>query len=172
MKGYVPVEIPVKRYVKAFIERNHSSPIMFDRRNKSAIIEKIFDYLERDQAIEIIPKHLWEYKYTIKVYLTNDQFHRRGAWLNSSNIRNFNSFAETLIKERFRLLMDEAWKVSPGFDCHLPSILRALNLTSEDWDYEAIKKDYYRYRLRNDMPILQKTRGLSGKISALHLPFM
>lgn len=174
MKGYVPVNIPVKRYVKAYIEHNLAMPVKMDRKCRHSIVEKLYDYMEKD-AEPPSDTTLAEYPCTITVHITFDQFNRRGATVNNINIKNFNSFCETFVKENFRILMIDAWKVIPGFDCHLPALREALGITIEDWPDDSIKKDFYRYRKRMGLTILKRTQNLSStyrNVNAVHIPFL
>lgn len=171
MKGFIPVEIPVKRYVKAYIESNLGVPLKLDRQTRSLITEKLIDYLDKSNPgpLDAPPVN---YNSTIKVYLTQDQFARRGASLTSANIRSFNSFCEILIKEKFRLLMDDSWSVMPGFDCHIPTIRKALGIGIDDWADDSMKKDYYRYRQKKGLLILKRGQIHVGRRpAAIHAPF-
>lgn len=171
MKGYVPYEIPVKRYVKAYIEHHLQVPLVMNRKCRHSIIEKLYDYMEKD-APPPSDCTLKDYPCFIKVHITVDQFNRRGATITNTNIKNFNNFCETFIKEKFRILLDDAWAVLPGFDCHLPDIRQALGIGIEDWSDDSMKKDYYRYRLRTGKPVLRKGQIHVGRrVNAIHAPF-
>ncbi|OJW09932.1 MAG: hypothetical protein BGO53_08900 [Sphingobacteriales bacterium 39-19] len=170
MKGYVPVEIPVKRYIKAYIESNLGLPIKLGRQSRSLIIEKLHDYLEKKEPTKHSTSR--EYPVTIKVYITFAQYRNIGDTLSSTNIRNFNIFCETLIKEKYYNLMNDAWEVLPGFECHLPSIRKKLGIDIEAWSDDSMKKDYYRYRKRKGLRLLNRKERSHLKMSALHLPFL
>jgi hypothetical protein len=142
-----------------------------DRQYRHPIIEKLFDYFERD-AIQDRDMLIRDYPTTIKVYLTYEQFARRGATLTNTNIRNFNNFFEVFIKEKFRSKMDDAWRVLPGFEAHLPDVRNQLGISIEHWSDDSMKKEYYRYRVRTGKEILAKGKGFKGgSAKAVHAAF-
>lgn len=161
MKGYLPVVIPVKQYSKAYIENKIGTPIILDRRRKHSIIEKLVDYLEKD-ASPVSDKIRKQYNAEIKLWLTYKQFRKLGETLRGQNLLNFNNFVESRIKEEMRFLFDEAWKILPSFECHLPEVRESLGISIEDWPDDSIKKDYYRYRKREGLLILRKNDNLIG----------
>lgn len=145
MKGFVPVDIPTKKYIKAYIlAKLGAQPLMTLQGN--SIGRKLYDLMEHstnERADQFSSKHYTE---KVKVYIPIRQFKRRGVNLNSSNIKNFNLFVEEELKHRFHTLMDDFVEQLPNVLSNLPEIRRRLGIDFEDWNDEAMIKSYYRYR--------------------------
>ena len=151
MKGFVPVDIPTKRYIKAYIiSKLGEQPQMTTRNN--TIGHKLHDLLQHstnERAKEFRSKHYTE---KIRVYIPVSLFRQRGCYLNETNIKNFNLFVETELKDRFHSIMDDLIELYPSFNNNLPEVRRRLGVDIEDWSDDSMKKDYYRYRQGKDNP--------------------
>jgi len=152
MKGYIPIEIPTKKYIRAFIiNQLGDKPFMTP---DNIIGNKFFDVLERstnERRTEFSAKH---YNSKIRVYISLHTFRQRGSFLNETNVKNFNGFLQLLIKERVRFLLDFYVREYKSFEKALVEVRAVMKLNDEDWDTESIRKDYYRYRLKNNLPLL------------------
>ena len=153
MKGFVPVEIPTKKYIKAYIiSKLGSQPIMSTRGN--SIGHKLHDLLEHstnERASVFTSKHYTE---KIKVYIPVNRFKQRGANLNETNIKNFNIFVENELKDRFHTLMDDLISVLPNFQSNLPEVRKRIGIDIEAWSDDSMSKDYYRYRIATGKSLL------------------
>ncbi len=145
MKGFVPVDIPTKKYIKAYIiAKLGAKPLMV--REGNTIGHKIYDLLEhsyRDQDCQFKSKHYTE---VIRVYIPIRLYKNRGQYLNKTNIKNFNLFVEDELKDRFHYMMDDLIDILPNFLSNLPEVRRRLGIDIEDWSDDSMTKDYYRYR--------------------------
>lgn len=146
MKGFVPVDIPTKKYIKAYIlTKLGDKPLMTTRNN--TIGRKLYDLLEHstnERACSFESKHYTE---KIRVYIPVRLFNRRGIHLNETNVKNFNLFIEDEIKHRFHVLMDDLIEILPNFQSNLPEVRRKLGIDIEAWPDDSMSKDYYRYRM-------------------------
>jgi len=158
LRGYISVDIPVKRYTKAYIKNKLGEAIKLDRSQRHPVTEKLYDILEREATDPDRKRINLDYPVQVTFYLTISQFSRRGATLNHTNVKSFNAFCESLIKQRFYEVMDECWEVVPGFEKHLPYVRKVIGIDEESWSLDSMKKDYYRYRLLKGKEILKKFR--------------
>jgi len=152
MKGYIPVEIPTKRYIRAFVLAKFGDKPMMSTQHE--IGSKFYDLLnhhtnERKSEFANI-----RYNSRLKLYVSYHTFRQRGANLNETNIKNFNIYIEREIKECFRFYMDFYIEILPSFEANLPVVRRKLGIDIEDWNDDSIRKDYYRYRKRTGKPAL------------------
>ncbi len=149
--GYVPVEIPTKKYIAAYIRHVLGNrPVM---RKDTTIGSKLFDLLQHS-ADERKLQFSTRYNAKIKIYIPYRTFCHRGCFMNSTNTMNFNLYVEAEIKDKYRTLMNLFVESLPSFEANLPQVRKAIGICEEAWDYESIKKDYYRYRKRNGLPPL------------------
>lgn len=152
MKGYIPVEIPTKRYIKAYLcSQLGNRPLMV---TTHPIGSKLYDVLthttnERKKEYSNI-----RYNSTVRVFVSYHTFKQRGAYLNETNIKNWNLYVERELKSRFYFLMDFYISLLPNFEANLPEIRRRLGVDLEDWSDDSMRKDYYRYRLASGKPLL------------------
>lgn len=153
MKGWVPVEIPTKKYIKAYIiSQLGEKPMM----NTSHPIGKKLEDVLQHKANEYKNRFSSRYDCYVRIYISRRMFARRGAHLNETNIKNFNVFVELLIKHRFYQMMDDFNEVLSGFEVHLPEVRRRLCIDIESWSDDSMKKDYYRYRKSKGKPMLYR----------------
>jgi hypothetical protein len=90
------------------------------------------------------------------VYISVSKMKRFGCNLNSTNIRQFNKFVELLLKHRFHRMMDDLISMNPGFERNLRIVRRQLGIDEDDWSTDSMKKDYYRSRVKRNMPLLRR----------------
>ena len=152
MKGFIPVEIPTKRYIRAYLIAHYGDkPVMS---TDSKIGNKFHDLLinkRNERRSEFSNKR---YNARIRLYVNMHTFHHRGANLHETNIKNFNLFVEKEIKEKFYFLMDTYIDLLPSFESNLPQVRRRLGIDFDAWDTDSMRKDYYRYRLGANLPLL------------------
>lgn len=150
-KGWIPVEIPTKKYIKAYIVSQLGEKPMMDRDHPiGKKLEDVLQHKTNERKVEFSKR----YNASIRIYIHRGLFRQRGANLNETNIKNFNLFVETMIKHRFYQLMDDFIEVLPSFEANLPEVRRRLSIDIEDWSDDSMKKDYYRYRLSKGKPLL------------------
>ena len=160
MKGYIAIDVPVKSYIKAFIIFEMGEAIKLSP-GQHVISNKIYDLLEHSQNHHRTIAHC-KYSDVIRIFISFETFRRRGHHLNHSNIRSFNRFVEKLIKFRFNTLMDDLIEILPSFENNLPEVRRRMGIDLESWSDDSMKKDYYRYRIRKNKPLLYK--GYSANV--------
>jgi len=153
LKGYIGIEIPTKRYIAAFVKSQlGDQPIM---NTQHLIGHKFFDLLQHQTNEDMSEFAGQYYDVKMKLYVNYGIFSKRGQYLNHTNIKNFNIYLEKKIKEKFYFLMDFMIEIVPNFKYNLPAVRKKLGITDDDWDYDSMKKDYYRYRVRNGKPLLK-----------------
>lgn len=152
MSKYIPIEIPTKKYVKAYlIGLFGDKPVMTSKNNIGSTFTDLLQHVYNDDCIEIPNTRL---ETRIKLYVSQHTFRQRGAFLNQINIKKFNGFCEKEIKQRFREHMDFYLGIHPSFIANLPAVRRKLCIDIESWDDDSMNKDYYRYRKENNLPLL------------------
>lgn len=159
MKGYVCVEIPVKSYTKAYINHLLGDTIKLSP-GDNVICNKLYDLLEHPKNHQRT-KAKCRYNSKVKVYIGFETFKRKGCNLNHTNIRSFNRFVEKLLKYHFYMIMDTLCEIHPSFEGNLPAARRKLGIDLEAWPDDSMKKDYYRYRVKKNIPLFYKTFGVN-----------
>lgn len=152
MKGYFAIEIPTKKYIKAYIHHQLGEQPIINHRHR--IGNTLHDLLTRD--IDEIKPEFPLYNSLVKVYIPHHTFFHRGGNISETNIKKFNLFVEEEIKTAYRMLMDFLIELHPSFEANLPKVREKIGIDMEAWDTDSIKKDYYRYRKRSGKPLLYK----------------
>lgn len=167
MKGYIPVVIPTKKYIKAYIENElGKSPIML---KGNPITNKLYDLLEHNLNERKYETNA-RYNDSIKLYIPMRLYRVRGCRLNHTNIKSFNQFIEETIKDKMRFLLDFSIEIFPSFMQHLPEVRRKLGIDIEAWDDDSIRKDYYRYRKEKGLPPLYAKNNTFNKTLSRNVP--
>lgn len=170
MKGYIPVTIPTKRYIKAYIISQLGEKPVFNR--KTHIGSKMEDLLSH-RTNKYKTRFSSRYNAELTFFIAKIVFHHRGFNLNETNIKNFNNFVEDLIKARFYELMDDAIKVFENFEANIDGVRLILGIDDEDWSTDSMRKDYYRYRKQSGKPLFYK-KNFSAFVPSIplhHYPF-
>lgn len=154
LKGYYALEIPTKKYIKAYIQYKFGEKPIINKGNH--IGNKLYDLLKRQTAEFVFNFSSVQYNTSVTIFITNSAFYRRGGNLTEYDVKNFNLFIEEEIKRNYRMLMDILIDMRPSFEANLPEVRKRIGIDLEAWDTESIKKDYYRYRKRQGMPLLYK----------------
>lgn len=157
MKGYFPIEIPTKKYIKAYIHAQMGENPIINTEHR--IGNKLYDVLARNTNEYGSRFATRYYNARIRVYVNHTTFFHRGGCLNETNIKNFNLFVEDEIKSTYRMLMDFYIDILPSFEANLPEVRKRIGIDIDSWDTDSIKKDYYRYRKRVGKPLLYKSNA-------------
>lgn len=169
MKGYIPVEIPTKKYIKAYLMNRFNNKIIMSPDSKFG--SKLYDVLEHNTNEDRTHFSNVRYNDKIRIYISMHTFKKRGCNLNETNIKNFNSFVEDDLKDKFYFLMDFYIEVLPVYSANVDDVRKKLGIDIEAWSDDSMKKDYYRYRKSMGLPLLyEKNRSAtvpSGKAEAL-----
>ncbi len=149
MKGHVPIDLPTKKYIKAFlIAELGEKPVLS---KEHMIGSKLYDILQHSTNERKAKYSNSHYNATIRVYISKHTFRSRGANLNETNLKNFNGFIQAVIKEKMRFLLDLFVPADNSFE----KAREVMKIDEEDWDNDSIQKDYYWYRVKQ-RPLLYK----------------
>jgi hypothetical protein len=138
------VTVPVKPYVKRFLEINYGSPVDF---SLNAEAHKFFRNLLHRPDTSSDRKysdHICNYTEFVEVSISEHDFYRYGWELTKTNIVAFGQYFE----DHTKLMMRNIVGVHIGLGMPInKSIIKFQNrfLFDEDtWPYQTIKKDFYR----------------------------
>lgn len=140
------LEVPVKPYIKSYLENRYGSPAKLAGNDiiGNYFIKLLEDYSrEQDKSIDIS-----YYSQKIIIAVNQDIVLRNGSYITKTNVRDFNRKVERIIKERIHDFLNAALKYSPNiqFKKAIDDFREENGLPEHCFSYEAIKKDFYRYR--------------------------
>ena len=146
MTGFVPVDIPTKKYIKAYVlSKLGKQPVMNTETNIGSKLYDLLQHQTNERKNQFCSSHYTE---LLRIYIPVRTFRRRGSFLNESNTKNFNIFLERELKNNFYEQMNMLILFFPSFENNLPEVRKRLGIDIEAWSDDSMKKDYYRYRKR------------------------
>jgi hypothetical protein len=136
------VQIPVKKYIKTYIENNCGSPA-----NLSGLpeINDLFLDLLKYPHFNRDKQAKCSYTSSITIIISSDTFYRHGWQLSKTDIVRFNQKCEAMIKFNSRhFIMANNSLGIPISKC-IREFQSLFQFDEDTFTYEAIKKDYDRH---------------------------
>lgn len=161
MNGYIPIDIPTKKYIKAFLQSRFDGKIIMSPRNKYG--SKLYDILQHRTNERKTEFANARYNDKMRIYISIHTWRQRGCHLNETNIKNLNNFLEDDLKDKFYFLMDTYIDILPVYSAHVDEVRKKLGIDDDYWSDDSMKKDYYRYRKSMNLPLLYDKSNVSGK---------
>ena len=138
------VSIPVKPYIRRFLEINYGLPVDF---SNHAFQNKHFRDLLAHRICHNdrkIPDQFSTYTENIEILICEKDFYKHGWELTKTNIVAFGSFYE----DRAKFLMRQNIGISIALGIPLNKSInkfqQRFGFYEDVWHYESIKKDFYR----------------------------
>lgn len=138
------IEVPVKPYIKEYLERNFGNPVNFSGVRG---IKDFFTLLLDKQTYRYDKRiTLKKYKSTVTVVISRADFYRYGWGMSATAIVSFNSMFEYIVKNRSRDVItvkcrDANIKVAPA----IRQLQIEFTFTEENFSFDTIKKDLQRH---------------------------
>jgi len=144
------VSIPVKPYVKRYLEINYGSPVCFDDHPDEQ--KHLVSFLKKpNRRFDCkYSEELTKYTEYIEVIISRDDFMRHGFELSKTDIIAFGKRYEGTIKAVAKMYI----QFKKGFTNLKDSVLdfqKLYNLEDDHWDYESIKKEIDRHGQKPDV---------------------
>jgi hypothetical protein len=144
MKGYVPVEIPTKAYLKAWVHLElGEKPVMSQKHHIGSKLLDLLIHKRNYKQTEYKPHH---YPVLMRVLINKHAFKNQGCNLNQTNIIKFNTYIESYFKSKMHWKLDFYMKVTQSVEASIELMRDDLGLDEENFPFDMIKQDYYRYR--------------------------
>jgi len=148
IKGYVPVDIPTKKYLKAYIQLTLGEKPVISQ--SSHIGSKLVDLMQSKRNHRMSRYQPQHYPETIRVYLNKYAFKNKGCNINHTNIIAWNCYLESYVKEHIRFLLDTYLELTMSLEASIEIMRDKTGLDENVLTYDQVKKDYYRYRKGKD----------------------
>lgn len=135
------VEIPVKPYVKAFLEKNCGNPVKLQ--NLQEFYREFLKML-RKPLFRFDKAEIGNYQCSVVISIPEDVFYRYGWELTKTDTVRFNN----MIEDRVKFIMRQFVAINSSFMTKAMAIRefqREFGFSEDVWSYEAIKKDFDRH---------------------------
>lgn len=178
-RNYTTISIPVKPYVRRFIEINYGDPADFSSH----------PYFLNQVRRMIIKPCRWReqmstgrmksYSTYINVLISEDDIERYGCIISKTDIIRFNRIFEYHIKFMMRSIVGIMIACGRSINESIQNFQDRYMMDESVWAFESIRKDYYRngatYRIDFEKEIFNKIErifldNLSQKWDALSIP--
>lgn len=144
MKGYVPVDIPTKRYLCAWVHSKlGDKPVMSETHHIGSKLNDLLHCKRNFRRSEYSSK---AYPVTMRVYINKNTYRNKGCNLHETNIIAMNSYMESLFKEHVHFFLDTYVELTESLEASVELLREKFGIDEDEFPYETIKKDYYRYR--------------------------
>lgn len=156
-KDLFKVPIPTKAYIKKYLEHHYGDPIRFPEESFELKALKLFlakPSKERDSS-----NQHGHYPIMMTVMIDERVFIRNGFHLTRTDVYQFNSCLDSMIKRGFRMYCDAARFAGIDIKDAILSWMQKHSITEDDISFEALKKYDYRCRLE-----MTKKRGIERSI--------
>lgn len=153
MSIYVNIELPVKPYVRCFIEHNFDIPVRFYK-DKAAMSFVRLLLEKNDHKSDYRPINKNIYSDCLKFQINESDLNHYGCHLSNQAILDLNNFFETKAKEMMRswIAAEHAFGM-PANEC-VKEFQRKFGFPQSVWKAESIYKDCQRNNIFN--PELKK----------------
>ncbi len=137
------VSIPVKSYVKRFLELNYGDPVFFhpDREDYSVLRECLKDSRRYDSKYDDV---LCTYSNNVTVLLTEYDFYHFGWDMTRTNVIKFGVHFETKVKTLMRSMVGIYHGLGLPINVSINKFQDRFFFDENVWQYQSIKKDFYR----------------------------
>lgn len=138
------VTIPVKPYVKRFIEVNYGFPADFSGNpDISKLINRCLKKPDTryDKKYE---KGICTYTETLEIVISQDQFYRYGWEFSKTDIVAFGQEFEAAAKALMRTMVGVYHAIGLPINISIDKFQHRFGYDEDVWNYQTIKKDFYR----------------------------
>lgn len=158
MSNRFTIEIPCKKYVKAYLETNCGTPVNL----------KHLPDLSEDLRLCLIrkPRHLEskkvaDYDDKVDVMIPEDWFYRYGWEMNKENVLDFNRKVEQKVKFLMRQYIALNYTLGISVSDCIRGFQEEYGISELHWPYQSIRKDFYRNGVKRVKEIKQITTELN-----------
>ena len=138
------VTIPVKPYVKRFLEFNYGFPLTF---NGDPPAHKFFQNLLRKPSAhndKKYPDTLYKHAELVEIIISEHDFYRYGWELTRTNTIAFGKYFEDRVKIMMRSVVGVNIGLGIPINKSIEKFQERFKFDEDVWKYDAIKKDFYR----------------------------
>jgi hypothetical protein len=143
----VEISIPVKPFVKQFLENKYGSPAFLTAKDP---VGKYFQLLLTNNPHHRDKRGV-RYKESIEIHVSSDQFFRYGFSLSATSVVWFNNFLEHLIKSELFMFLDfHVNRQNIPQKKAIELFMDEAGFCEDTWPFETIKKAHNRHRAKKN----------------------
>ncbi len=141
------ITVPVKAYVKRFLENNYGNPVNFSShpREKDFFIRMLKKPDNHDNA-----KYKQDYKRfpcCVTIALSESPFYRKGCELTKTDTIALGKHFERNAKMVMRTMVGTYISFGMPINAAIINFQETFKMEEEYWAFDSIKKDFFRYKI-------------------------
>lgn len=139
----IPLRIPIKPYLKKYIEVSFGERIVLSEKTWLGII--VLNLLKKKSFKNNYEDRFIIHKENLNVYISMDKMYRNGCFLTNTQIFYINSAIDDFFKKeiiRQCLINEKIYQIN--FKTSIYNFLEAHDITEEELNYETIKRYFNR----------------------------
>ena len=145
------VTIPVKLYVKRFLENNYGNPVDFRKfPREHEMFKRMLKRPNKNYDVMYPVKSLKKPDY-VEVVISDHDFYRFGWELSRTDIVAFGKYFESRAKWVMRTVIGSYVSFGAPLDRSINLVQQRFAMGEEYWPFDSIKKDFYRLRTSIDV---------------------
>lgn len=163
------VFIPVKPYVKRYLEINYGNPVSFcdDPKHQSFLVSLLRKPNEHRRKL-YEDYDLSKFAEEVEVKISKDDFMRYGFELSKTSIIAFGKYFEDIVKFKARNYIELKRGFRPLKDS-ISDFQQMFGMEEEYWSYESLKKDIDRNGSKSSIDLIQNMNEFFNKMYLNHL---
>jgi hypothetical protein len=145
------VTVPVKPYVKRFLENNFGQPVRFanyPRENemfKRMLKKPCLHYNSMYKDEFILHNHI------VEIEISDRDFYKNGWVLSKTDIISFGKYFEKNAKLLMRSVVSTYISFGIPINVAIVKFQTRFRMEEEYWSFESIKQDFFRFKINNDI---------------------
>ena len=147
------VTVPVKPYVKRFLENNDGDPVDFKNHPRE---NEMFKRMLKKSCVDNDHKYVNELikqTHSVEILISDRDFYRHGWELSKTDIVSFGKHFERQAKWLMRTVVSTYVQYGNPVDTSIMKFQTKFLMEEEYWSFDSIKKDYYRLREKEQIII-------------------
>ena len=150
------VQVPVKKYVKKFIEMNYGNPVDFANFPEEKKLFQTMLHKPNDSRDIWIKDNFRYYQEILEVPINEYEFYRYGWELTKTDVIIFGKYYENRAKFFMRTFVSIYQALGFPFQMSIKRFQEIFDFSEDDWTQEAIRKDFYRHAPKEKIDFSQE----------------
>jgi len=147
--------VPVKPYVKRFLENNYGNPVDFrNHTRENEMFKRMLKkpcYKEEDKY----KKELCLHSNVVEIAISERDFYRHGWELSKTDIVSFGKHFEKNAKWLMRSVVSTYVSFGIPINIAINKFQTRFQLEEEYWPFDSIKKDFFRFKINHEIDFNQ-----------------
>ena len=149
------ITVPVKPYVKRFLENNYGNPVDFRNHPRE---NEMFKRMLKKPTYDNDHKYktdLCKQSHAVEIAISDRDFYRHGWELTKTDIVSFGRHFERNAKWLMRSVVSTYISFGIPINVAIITFQTRFQLEEEFWPFDSIKKDFFRFKVNNEIDFNQ-----------------